>query len=332
MSDPVWLCVVRLSCPQWYAFLVTPFLVGYFVGGDSTVDWRLGVSLTIVVLGSIITDLSNRLADRVEDRLDYPLRAALMDRVGVRRLYAILVTVVVVFLITFSLSVWFYLPYAATGLGFLGLMVALGYSFGPRLKKRRIVGPVHYGAISAGGLMFGSLHHGDWQTALPTVMVLWAFGMTLIGWKDVDNIVSDSSVGFRSIYRDISESKRSRTIAQMMVGAPYILLVALVLGQEMPLRALAVTVLLVPGLHFATLLLSASTAPERRGMRELGVLYWQLFMSGVLMALDPSLRTLLILALSLGWWVVMARYLNCDPPGLTYMTVQALAELHRRTT
>jgi 4-hydroxybenzoate polyprenyltransferase len=326
MADSIWIATLRLSCPQWYTFNVTPFLVGYLAGGHIE-PLALLLSTAMWLLGSAITDIANRIADREQDRIDYPLRTRLFERVGLRRLWWVLGGLVVTFFATFAVAAATYLSLAAITLGFVGIGMALGYSFGPRFKTRKLQGPLHYGAVSAISLLFGWVHHGSWIAIAPFVVVLWVFGMTLLGWKDIDNLLGDKSVGYRSIYLDIVEARSPAMAAQLAVSVPFVLTCGLVAARLLPVSALAILLLYPLGSIFAKLLVSADRLEERQGVRELGIWYWQLFMSAVLMVLVPAWRTVLLLGLSLVWWVLASYLLNCDPPGLTRRNLVAVQKL-----
>src|SRR5437867_2719950 len=130
--------LLKLSCPQWNAFSAAPFIAGFLANGGRVKSLEFGVCVLLGLSFSAVTDLTNRLADRVEDAIDYPTRAQLLRVVGEDRLRVAIMILVGVYLVSFLvLATVVKPPITALCLWLLALGGALAYSVGVRTKTRK---------------------------------------------------------------------------------------------------------------------------------------------------------------------------------------------------
>lgn len=67
---------------------------------------------------------------------------------------------------------------------------------------------------------------------------------------------------------------------------------------------------------YAIVMVRAMTAEEGVAVRDLGNLYWQLFLATILFAVHPALVTVVIVACGMVWYVTAAQWLHHDAPPL----------------
>jgi hypothetical protein len=329
------MALIKLSRPRYLSIQITPFLVGVLANPHKA-GFYLPLGVLAVLTWKVIVSIANIISDRAEDVIDHPSRTALVHDVGVPVLkrvlrlacleYGVLLVLMVLVAGTpaDTVALWAFFVVAALAYSFLGV------------KKQTVGSPALFGAESAAFLWVGwhsssgflhwtrSIHFGalpesvsqfitgDARLIIPTVLLLWVFGATLCWSKDVPNLEGDTAVGYRSMYWHIVRGAHPyiRTLAVMSV--PYVAIVLLDLRGYSPPDALVVTVYPL-AIGFAAVLTRAKNIKERELVRECGYVYWQLFMSAVLISLFPQLETLAIVAASLLWWFIASRQLHPDP-------------------
>jgi hypothetical protein len=327
--------LVKLSRLRYLSIQITPFLVGVLASPHSA-HLYLPLGALAVLTWKVMVSIANIIADRTEDAIDHPSRTVLVQDVGVPMLKRVLWLACLAYGVLLVLMVFAAgTPADTVALWAFFAVAALAYSF-LGVKKRTVGSPALFGAESAaflwvgwhgsGGLLHwtGSIHFGaipdsvdqfitgDARLIIPTVLLLWAFGTTLCWSKDVPNLEGDTVVGYRSMYWHIVRGAHPyiRTLAVMSV--PYVAILLLDLCGYSPPNVLVVTIYpLVIG--FAAVVTRAKSIKERELVRECGYVYWQLFMSAVLISLFPQPETLAIVAASLLWWFVASRRLHPDP-------------------
>jgi 4-hydroxybenzoate polyprenyltransferase len=324
--------VVKLARPRYLALTLPPFLVGVAASPDPNALYAAMGAAAIVVLRGV-SSIGNCIADRVEDEVDHPERAVLGARVGWERLGRLVRRLTVAYLVLLA-SMCVAIPLqplpAAMWLSFLVLKIA--YSFGPRLKPKRHTATLLLGTVSAAMLFVGwtGADMADFTEAACAGIVLWAFGASLCGSKDVPNLEGDLRAGYRSVYWDIVEGRRPLVSALLVVTRPY----AVVLGAAVftavtggpGLRLLWCLAAFPCAVAFVVLVVRSRSPEERSLVREYGYLYWLLSMGAVLVCFVPT-PTAAALSLAAGALFVGASHLaHPDPvPALRAVRLRRLA-------
>lgn len=299
------------------------------------------LDLVAVTLFQLITSVSNCLSDREEDAIDYPERTRLCQSLGYGFMRDAVIASTAAYLAVLGVMTWVVdVPLDTIIIAFLGLLASFSYSF-LRLKRHplgapSLLGPmsglslwvgwhgsggdfaflddVHLGAITA--LDPGALLTGDTAVVLPSAIALALLGATLCGSKDVPNLAGDAAVGFKSLYLQIVTGKHPLARVLSIVSVPYLFVAACVAaGYEPPY--LWILLLYPAAIGFSRTLVRAGSPAEGLVVREVGYLYWQLFMSAVLIAVDPTPLTAGVLLASACWWLVSSRWLHPDPTPIT---------------
>jgi 4-hydroxybenzoate polyprenyltransferase len=318
LASNIW-TVLKLSRPRYLALTIPPFLVGGLAAPQLN-ETYLGVGAMALVVLRAISSIGNCLTDRIEDKVDHPVRVRLCEHVGyhrLERLVQFLVLVYLALLTWMAVSLHIHILALILWVGFL--LIKLAYSFGPRLKPKRFSATVLLGGVSGGMLLLGWLGGGahDLLTPIFAGVLMWAMGLSLLGSKDAPNVEGDAVIGYRSVYRDLMEGSSPLGRALFVVTRPYIL--ALLLA---PLSA----VVGGPGLRFAwclaaypaaigfaTILVNADSFSGRSIVREAGYVYWIIFMDVVLLAVLPDRQTIVICLAALLWYFAASRFLHPDP-------------------
>lgn len=326
---------LKLSRPRYLSIQITPFLIGA-LASPQTAWLYLPMGVLAVLTWKVIVSIANIISDRAEDTIDHPSRTVLVHDVGVPMLKRILWLACLAYGVLLMLMVFVAgTPTDTVALWAFFVVAALAYSF-LGVKKKTVGSPALFGAESAaflwvgwhgsGGLLYwtGSIHFGalpdavgqfltgDAHLIIPTVLLLWVFGATLCWSKDVPNLEGDTAVGYRSMYWHIVRGAHPyiRTLAVMSV--PYLAILSLDLCGYSPPDIVVVAVYPL-AIGFAAVLTRAKNIKERELVRECGYVYWQLFMSAVLISLFPQPETLAIVVTSFLWWFVASRRLHPDP-------------------
>jgi hypothetical protein len=320
-AHPYWLGLVRLARAKYLSLEIPAFNVGFLSSGSHSYAY-LAFGNVAIVLFLLVTSYSNTLSDRAEDAIDYPERTLLAQTVGYRRIFQAMMIAIVLYPVVIVLMIWpgQMRPYWAAG-WILVLILTASYSFGFKLKTKRFASPVITGGTAAGFLLLGYVgtsvnrHHGE---LLASFVVLWVFGtcLYLVGYKDLANIAGDTAIGFRSTYWNIISGRHPAARAVLLLTLPYLLLMILVgVGLLRPVVLVALVLIPVCG-GFAIALAKGRAPSEGIAIRDIGNIYWQLFVAPVLFGLYPRVVTLLIVALALVWYFVASFVLHHDPPPL----------------
>jgi 4-hydroxybenzoate polyprenyltransferase len=311
--------VVKLARPRYLALTLTPFLVGT-TASDVHSDIYVVLGATAMVLLRAISSIGNCIADQAEDAIDHPARIELGLRVGWTELGFLVrgfTAAYCVLLITMVVVVPLQPLPAAMWLIFLVLKIA--YSFGPRLKPKRHTATLLLGTIS-GAMLFvgwcGTSMASFWEAGTASLL-LWVFGASLCGSKDVPNLEGDMSAGYRSVYWDIVESTRPLRRALGVVCQPYVGLVVAAIFTELtggPGLGLLWCLALWPGGAVLAVLIVRARSPEARAfVREYGYLYWLVFMSAVLICFVPTLTTAACAVGGIAYFLLASRVAHPDP-------------------
>jgi hypothetical protein len=314
---------LRATCKlcrfRYLALTIPPFLAGCIGSNDDNpAYWLLGV--TAIITLRAISSLGNCVTDRVEDAVDHPLRVQQCEVVGYPNLLRIVRALTVLYLsLVAGMALFAGIHPAASLLWVLFLLVKLSYSFGPRLKPKRLSATVLLGGVSGGMLFLGWIGSGfdEVEVAITGGVLLWAMGASLVGSKDAPNVDGDAKIGYFSVYRRLIDAPHPARRAVLIVSRPYLLAVPLAfVSMETGgpgLRLLWCFILYPAAIAFALALTRAQTAAGRSLVRELGYLYWILFMDVVLVALVPQPWTIVVALAALAWYLGATRYAHPDP-------------------
>jgi UbiA prenyltransferase family len=317
----VWLGLARLARAKYLALEIPAFTVGFLSSGSHSYTY-LALGYVAIVLFLLVTSYSNTLSDRAEDAIDYPERTLLAQLVGYDKIRYATITAIALYPVVMIFMIWpgHMRPYWVAG-WLLVLTLTASYSFGIKLKTKRLVSPIVTGGTAAGFLLLGYVGTsvaGHNSEMLASFVLLWEFGVCLywVGYKDLANIAGDTAIGFRSTYWSIISGRHPAARAVFLLASPYALLIILVtVGLLRPFALIAL--LLIPVcVSFAIALAKGRGPSEGIAIRDLGNVYWQLFAAPLLFALYPRAVTPLIVALGLAWYFFASFVLHHDPPPL----------------
>lgn len=300
------------------------FAMGFLAsgGGDPR---HLALGLALVFLWTVIVNVFNRMADTTEDRVDYPWRVLLTEKLGITRLSRFLATAAVIYIGALIAGLAGGVVSLRATLSWLGMLFgAVLYSHGPRVKRKRLLSPITNGLMPAIFVGLGALGAGGLAQLMPAAIVVCVFGVTLslCGLKDVPNIEGDSTIGLRSTYWDLAAGRRWPA-ALTLLATPYVAITLGVGRAMLPQRELFVLGL-APAIAVLLLLLrQAQTLSARVAVRELAHLYWHLVDAVALIAFRPLVSVTVAAMVGLLWHLMMARLFNCDPPRLTSANLRA---------
>jgi 4-hydroxybenzoate polyprenyltransferase len=315
------------------------FSVLYFIPFCGGLAAAGGLQLSHALLGAafwgVITlaiEVTNRLADRVEDEINRVERTRLCARIGwqaLARLQALLWS-----LVGAAAVAWLLLApgLLLAALVALGVLAGVGYSRGPRLARRRLlvfvmlsgtfVGPFSLGWV-AGSPGAGLADILQLDRFTPLFWVLTLFITSLAGIKDITDRRGDEAIGYRSAFLALAE--RHGTAALTLVAAvPYAALAGFVLAGALPVRTLALFALLPVSIALGLAVRGARDDASRQlTVREALYYDWLAFASVALLACYPGVP--LLAALGAGWlcWILASRHLHwsralrlADLPGI----------------
>ncbi|HKG03497.1 MAG TPA: UbiA family prenyltransferase [Conexibacter sp.] len=312
------------SC-RFGALYYVPFCAGMAAAGTLSLATALLGAAFWLTLGMAI-EVTNRLADRVEDAVNRPERTALCETVGwelLARVQLLLWGLVVV-----ATAVWVALAPNALLLLLLvsGAGFGLAYSRGPRLARHRalvfvvlsgtFVGPFCLG-VAAGDPLAGTASTAGFAQLgefVPLFWVLTLFISSLAGIKDITDRAGDEAIGYRSAF--VAFAERHGTAALTALAAvPFAALVGFVAAGQLPARALALLVFLPLSAGVALAVRGAHDRPaDQLLVREALYDHWLAFTTATLLVCFPSLGLLAALAGAWLWWLVASRWLHWGAP------------------
>jgi hypothetical protein len=324
-----WIGLARLARAKYLSIEIPAFVVGFLSSGSHSLSY-LALGNFAIVLFLLVTSYSNTLSDRVEDAIDYPERTRLAQLVGYGRIFKAMVIAIALYPVAIILMIWpgGMRPYWAAG-WILVLTLTAGYSLGPKLKTKKLISPLITGGTAAGFLLlgyFGTNLNGNDGGLLASFLLLWIFGISLymVGYKDLANIAGDTTIGFRSTYWDVISGRRPAVRAGMLLILPYLTMIILV-GVGLLSPVVLVALVLIPACAGYGIAMAKGRGPaEGIAIRDIGNIYWQLFVAVVLFGLHPRAATLLIALFALAWYLVSSFALHHDPPPLHGDKLKAL--------
>jgi len=311
------------SC-RFGALYYVPFCAGMAAAGTLDVlTASLGAAFWLTL--GLAIEVTNRLADRVEDAVNRPERTALCERVGWRRLERV------------QLALWGAVA-AATGawlafspnallllLILSGAGFGLAYSRGPRLARHRslvfvvlsgtFVGPFCLG-FAAGDPLGAASEAGFSQLGefVPLFWVLTFFISSLAGVKDITDRAGDEAIGYRSAF--VAFAERNGTAALTALAAvPFVALTAFVASGLLPARALALLAFLPVSVAVTLAVRGAHERPaDQLLVREALYHHWLAFTTATLLVCFPSAGLAAALAGGWLWWILASRFLHWSEP------------------
>jgi 4-hydroxybenzoate polyprenyltransferase len=312
------------SC-RFGALYCVPFCAGLAAAGTLSVATALLAVAFWLALGMAI-EVTNRLADRVEDTVNRPERTALCAAVGWRALAR--VQLVLWGLVALATAAW--LARAPDALLLLLLLsgagVGIAYSRGPRLSRRRalvfvvlsgtFVGPFCLG-FAAGDPVAGvgsGARFAQLGQFVPLFWVATLFISSLAGVKDITDRAGDEAIGYRSAF--VAFTERHGTAALTALAAvPFVALAGFVATGLLPARTLALLAFLPLSAGVALAVRGAHDRPaDQLLVREALYHHWLAFTSATLLACYPSRGLLAAVAGAWLWWLVASRFLHWAAP------------------
>lgn len=244
------LLLLVLGRPTFWPMYAVPIMFGFLAEGDRTNYLQLVGLIFWYALWAWIQSLLNELADRVEDVVNQPERARLLEMVGidfVKRVTAWPMLSVCALL--FGLWVRLTGGTAAMTLCLLSLLPVVLYNRGPRLKK---MGGI-WALLGLGWtILFSYWGAFVWNRSavfppIGLLLVMMAATMLLQALKDVPDIQGDTSAGIHNMF---SKYARLNLLHRALYGGfliffSYLLLVLLVLVGILP-RAVMLNLITLP--------------------------------------------------------------------------------------
>lgn len=312
--------LLRCASCRFGALYYVPFCAGMAAAGTLSAATALLGAVFWLLLGLAI-EVTNRLADRVEDAVNRPERTALCEAVGWRLLarvqFALWGAVVVGTFTWLALA-----PNALLALLIVaGAGFGLAYSRGPRLARHRVLVFVVLSGTFVGPFCLGFAAgdpFGDASTAgfaqlgrfVPLFWVLTFFISSLAGVKDITDRVGDEAIGYRSAF--VAFAERHGTAALTALAAvPFVALTAFVAAGSLPARALWLLALFPLSVAIALAVRGAHDRPaDQLLVREALYHHWLAFTTATLLVCFPSLGLAAALAVAWVWWIGASRYLH----------------------
>lgn len=322
-----------------YAALYFLSFYGALVAGQRA-SWRwVAFGSALWFLHSFGTELVNRLSDRVEDRINRPVRTALCHVVGYDRIR------------TLSLIVW--LTVAAIDLVWLwrrpnivlaillclGLLAGVQYSYGLRFKRRTYFsnfaltwpfgGPflIGWAGVSAPDNVIAALQ--DLIVRLgPFLLIVGTFIGTLAGIKDVPDTRGDEQVGYQSFWVSLIRRNASWSILGL-ISSPFVQIIGLVWLGLLPPRFAALLLFFPISVVFALAVRRGEDDDERQATRELFYQYWFAFVALALWLYLPVRAMGWGILGTTAYWVVTSQRMHWSD-GIRLWKVQKLVELVAR--
>ena len=315
------LTLLRVGSCRFTAYYWSMWCVGTAIAG---VSGRAYVAWTAAAFGfwflyCLSVEILNRVADEDEDRINRAERTALCDTIGYRRLAflsragwtAVTALAIVGVAVEPSLPLAIFLA--------LNIVIGIGYSAGPHLKRYPRLSQIVLAAPLCLPLCAGAAIGGDWTVyngGLALVAVLAAFVVGLAGIKDITDIAGDRAVGFASVWTRLAGSPRKATRLSAIVLAPLATTGVLVGVGALPGRMLWLAVAAPVTVAVVLAAVRASSGAEREAAREVMYNYQLLFACAAAVLLVGTMPVLLTVLLALAWWVLGSGRLHWNS-GLT---------------
>jgi len=233
--------------------------------------------------------------DQEEDGVNQPHRASLIASVGEPALWKfVLVGYALCFLSLIPLAL--YVDPVVSALMLFGGLVAPLYNWGPRLKRRPGLAEVSIGWAAFFGFLWGWSWNAPLTSAPPVVWILAYFFAITSLVKDLPDARGDAYVHAPGVFSVTTVIVRKALLTFIYVS-PYLLLGAFVALGLLPVRLLALGVLLFLGLFTFVLGERAQSIHTGIVVYELAFTYVHLFFLGLFVLYTPSGMAVLIAVL-----------------------------------
>jgi 4-hydroxybenzoate polyprenyltransferase len=308
---------LRCSSCRFAALYFGPFCGGLVQAGRATAAYfALGAGFWM--LHSLGIEVTNRLADRMEDAINRPERTALCAVVGWQTLKAIEHAIWYAVLI-FDI-VWILLAGLLTGSSGLGI----AYSRGARFSRHRFVGFITLNLLFGGAFLlgwsvgdpFGGPGNSAWNQLgafLPLLVAVGLFILALAGIKDITDRQGDVRIGYRSFFLELVEH-RSSAVLGSVAGAPFFAILAFALAGLLPIRLLALMAFAPVSAIVVSAARSARAGFDRMLVREAFYGYWLAFSSSALLLFLPRPALAGAIVAATAYWVLATRWLHWGAP------------------
>jgi 4-hydroxybenzoate polyprenyltransferase len=306
----------RCASCRFVVFYYVPFFAGLIESNHLTA-FTITFGFFFWLVQSLATEVTNRLADRVEDEVNRPERTALCAAFGWERLRAL------EWALWGTMAIMSGIWLAVDGNVGLALMlvgcilVGIGYSRGPRLSRSRAFAFLMINVVFGGSYFVGWMA-GDptgalaWQqleSFFPLLVVVGLFILVLAGIKDITDEAGDREVGYRSPFVEVVNGRAS-AIPWLLALAPSATTALFVLTGLLPLR-LAVLLIFAPvSLALMTAAARAQTVSDRLIVREAFYNYWLIYSSTALLAFAPSWEMMAAITGSAALWLGATYFLH----------------------
>ncbi|MGN6189700.1 MAG: UbiA family prenyltransferase [Conexibacter sp.] len=316
--------LLRCASCRFGALYYVPFCAGMAAAGTLDVLTALLGAGFWLALGLAI-EVTNRLADRVEDEVNRPERTALCETVGWRTLAR--VQLALWGLVVALTGAWLALAPNALLLLLLasGAFFGIVYSRGPRLARTRalvfvvlsgtFVGPFCLG-VAAGDPLGAASGAGFAQLGrfVPLFWVLTFFISSLAGIKDVTDRAGDEAIGYRSAFLAFADRHGTAALTAL-ASVPFVALSAFVATGLLPARMLALLAFLPLSAGVALAVRGAHDRPaDQLLVREALYQHWLAFTTAALLLRFPSAGLVAALAGGWAWWLAASRHLHWAEP------------------
>jgi len=291
-------------------FYYVPYFAGLTAIGHVT-TFTVVFGFFFWLVQSLATEVTNRLADRVEDEINRAERTALCAAFGWRRLR---VTERLLWALMLVMSgVWLAVdgswPIALMLLGCLA--VGVGYSRGPRLSRSRVFAFLMINMVFGGSFVVGWMAGNPfaqpgmaaWQqikSFFPLLVVVGLFILVLSGIKDITDEAGDAKVGYRSPFVEVLTG-RLDAMPWLLALIPSLATAVFVVTGLLPLRVGLIIFLAPVSLAMVTAAGRSLHTGDQLIVREAFYSYWLFYCSVALLAFAPSWS---LLAVVVGAWVL----------------------------
>jgi hypothetical protein len=318
MAAPAVPAFLRCTSVRFTCYYVLAFYAGLGAAAADRPEW-LAFGVAYWFVHSTVTELLNRLADRVPDEVNRPERTALCAQVGWDRLRALAVGGYALLLLLGTGWLLAVPTAAVAGLLVLAAFLCLNYSYGLRLGRSR------FGSLVVLAFPFVGCYTGGWALAHPDAgwgdfatgagPILLVGGLALAslsGAKDLTDIVGDVLKDYRSGWLWLVRG-RMPAVGAAVAAVPFAVLGAFVAAGALAPRHLALLALLPAALLLTSGSRLARGPDEQMAVREFFYHYWVAFLAVLVLCHVPSALSVAVVAAGLAAWRLATVHLHWLP-------------------
>lgn len=302
----------RVSSIRFSAYYCLGFTAAY---GDLTCrPYAAMLGLVYCVTYCSAVELLNRYTDRIEDKVNQPVRTLICSQLGYEniRKAAIACWLLVVSLGVLMVSIrrtW--LSAAAV---VLTVLIGVSYSVGPAFNRHRYLSLVALTTslsmpIITGAVMSDSGARPSWPIVLVEVTLLTFISLSIAGIKDITDIEGDKIKGYESLWLSTLGSPRRNVCLAIIIAVQVVTIILSVQSQTIPF--VAYLDLVIPAAEVMLISIVRRSMSEQRHLLRESMHNLTFFATALcLLTLVPTLNTLSAVMASTVWWVVASRYLH----------------------